>query len=126
MTHRAITNTDQDRQLLVGATADQFARSGVFADYQARRARNTLRRQRDDLATFADYLAAGQFYASTSDEAQRLYSDPTAWSGIDPHGSGDARLRRTARISRSIPVLSHWPELWPSRGGGDRTQEVYL
>ena len=41
-----------------------------------------MRRQRDDLATFADYLAAVQFYASTSDEAQRLYSDPTAWSGI--------------------------------------------
>ena len=64
MTHNAITKTDQDRQLLVGATADQFARSGVFADYQARRARNTLRRQRDDLATFADYLVAVQFYAS--------------------------------------------------------------
>ena len=82
MTHSAITNTDQERQLLVGATADRFARSGVFADYQARRARNTLHRQRDDLATFADYLAAVQFYASPSDEAQRLYSDPTAWSGI--------------------------------------------
>ena len=82
MIYSAITTPDQDRQLLVGATADQFARSGVFADYQARRARNTLRRQRDDLATFADYLAAVQFYATTSDEAQRLYSDPTAWSGI--------------------------------------------
>jgi hypothetical protein len=44
VTNNALTNTDQDRQLLVGATADQFARTGVFADYQTRRARNTLRR----------------------------------------------------------------------------------
>jgi hypothetical protein len=82
MTSNALTTPEQDRQLLVGATADQYAREGVFADYQARRARNTLRRQRDDLATFADYLAVVQFYATTSDEAQRLYSDPAAWSGI--------------------------------------------
>ena len=27
-----------DRQLIVGAAADQFARAGVFSDYQARRA----------------------------------------------------------------------------------------
>src|SRR3954463_1082981 len=83
MTPNPITPSEAlDRQLLVGATADQFARCGVFADYQARRARNTLRRQLDDLATFADYLAAVQFYAVASDEAQRLYSDPLAWSGI--------------------------------------------
>ncbi|MEO8393483.1 MAG: tyrosine-type recombinase/integrase [Chloroflexota bacterium] len=82
MPNNALTNTDQDRQLLVGATADQYARTGVFADYQARRARNTLRRQQDDLATFADYLAAVQFYTAASDESLRLYSDPAAWSGI--------------------------------------------
>src|SRR5215213_11909439 len=82
MPNNALTKTDQDRQLLVGATADQFARTGVFADYQARRARNTLRRQLDDLATFADYLAAVQFYAEARDEAQRLYRDPATWSGM--------------------------------------------
>ena len=52
MTTNAITLTpqDSDRQAIVGATADQFARAGVFQDYQARRASNTLRRQQDDLA----------------------------------------------------------------------------
>ena len=40
-----ISAEQRDRQLAVGATADQFAREGVFEDYQARRAKNTLRRQ---------------------------------------------------------------------------------
>ena len=45
MTNNAITTTDHDRQLIVGAAADQAARSGVFSEYQMRRAANTLRRQ---------------------------------------------------------------------------------
>ena len=74
--------TTADRQAIVGATADQFARAGVFADYQARRAANTLRRQRDDLATFADHLAYVRFYADADGQAERLYSDPAAWSNV--------------------------------------------
>ncbi len=34
----AITTSDPDRQRIVGAAADKAARSGVFADYQSRRA----------------------------------------------------------------------------------------
>ena len=65
-----------DRQLVVGATADQFARAGVFADYQARRAPNTLRRQRDDLITFAEYLTAVQFYSHASRTSRTALQRP--------------------------------------------------
>lgn len=86
----AIVTHDQDereqsRQIVVSATADQFARAGVFADYQTRRAPNTLRRQLDDLTTFAEYLTAVQFYeasAGHTDYAEQLYSDPAAWAHI--------------------------------------------
>jgi hypothetical protein len=55
----AITTADHnERQRIVGAAADQATRSGVFSDYQTRRAANTLRHQRADLGVFADYLAA--------------------------------------------------------------------
>ena len=69
MTNTAITlpAADQalgvDRRAAVGAAADQAAREGVFADYAERRAANTFRRQRADLASFARYLVAVQFHA---------------------------------------------------------------
>ena len=79
----AITPINPDeRQIVVGAAADQFARAGVFADYQARRAPNTLRRQRADLATFAAYLTAVKFYDAADGQDEQLYSDPAAWAHI--------------------------------------------
>ena len=80
-----ISSTDKslDRQhrATVGAAADQAAREGVFADYAERRAANTLRRQRADLASFARYLAAVQFHA----DAETLQTEPAAWAQIS-HG----------------------------------------
>jgi len=78
----AIINTDQDRQLMVGAAADHASRSGVFSDYQMRRAQNTLRRQRDDLATFVEYLVEVQFYTEATGHAQQLFHDAEAWANI--------------------------------------------
>lgn len=77
-----------DRQSIVGAAADQAARADVFADYQVRRATNTLRHQRGDLTVFAEYLATVQFYPATAHIDERkargalLYNEAQAWSSI--------------------------------------------
>ena len=59
----------------------------MFADYTERKAATTLRRQRADLATFATYLEAVQFYPTGSAAEQRqhaegLQTDPAAWEAI--------------------------------------------
>ncbi|MCP4543637.1 MAG: site-specific integrase [Chloroflexi bacterium] len=60
----------------LGRQANDAAQAGVFADYQARRAANTLRRHRVDLATFAQYLN------SDAAHAHQLATDPQSWAGI--------------------------------------------
>lgn len=82
MTTNALALNDNDRQITVGAAADTFARNGVFEDYHTRRARNTLRRQLDDLGTFIEYLVDVQFYAETTGHADQLYHDAEAWANI--------------------------------------------
>lgn len=60
----------------LGAMANRAAGASVFADYRARKATNTRRRQDGDLALFADYLRAlGQ-------EPGELAADPAAWAGL--------------------------------------------
>lgn len=81
----ATTNTTASdyRQVIVADTADVFARSGVFADYATRRAANTLRRQKADLALFAEYLAAIRFYERASaHKADALQTDAAEWANI--------------------------------------------
>lgn len=59
-----------------GAIANEIAGAAAFADYQARRAANTRRRQLSDLALFADYLR------SLGLDPGDLAGDPAAWTGI--------------------------------------------
>lgn len=88
MTSAIVTTHGDERQMIVGAAADHAARSGVFEDYQARRAMNTLRHQRADLTAFARYLEAVQFYPPAADEQERarrgdvLHREASAWAGI--------------------------------------------
>src|SRR5215208_5183634 len=88
MTDALITTSHDDRQLMVGAAADHAARSGIFTDYQSRRAANTLRHQLGDLTAFAEYLAAVKFYPVTTHVDERkargaaLFREATAWSSI--------------------------------------------
>lgn len=56
--------------------ADRAAGAAVFADYQRRRAANTLRRQAADLALFE------QFLWSVGVAVERLATSPEAWAGI--------------------------------------------
>jgi len=60
----------------VGAAANQMASENVFADFQSRKAKNSLVRQRNDLAVFQTYLL------SVGVEAENLFSNPSAWHGI--------------------------------------------
>jgi len=67
-----------DTRAVVSAAADQVASRHVFDDYKSRKAPNTIRRQANDLAVFADYLRQVGF-SLTHDELQ-IGSD--AWVGI--------------------------------------------
>lgn len=60
----------------ISKAANDAARQTVFADYQIRRAKNTLLRQRADLALFADFLT--ELGVRVGD----LANDPAAWCGI--------------------------------------------
>lgn len=60
--------------------ADAAAAEQVFADYRRRRAAETLRRQRADLALFARFLEAAG--VRPAPDAEALATDPAAWRGI--------------------------------------------
>jgi integrase len=62
----------------VGEIANAHASAAAFDDYMSRKAPNTIRRQRDDLANFAQYLAAVSIQRTADD----LQTSPTAWAGM--------------------------------------------
>lgn len=72
--------TQPNSMELAGRVANGHAAKAAFADYQSRKADNTLRRQRADLALFADFLAVAGIKAAPSGED--LYSTPDAWRGV--------------------------------------------
>jgi integrase len=77
MTQTAITpRTETTALAQAGQVANGIAARSVFADYQSRKAANTLRRQSADLALFAEYLSAAGLQAGDFE------SDPQAWRGV--------------------------------------------
>ena len=69
-------NTALTLQEQAGQAANAAAGGVVFADYLARKAANTIRRQAGDLNLFADFLAGAGVMAGD------LQADPNAWAGI--------------------------------------------
>ena len=59
-----------------GQAANEAAARAAFQDHTARKADNTLRRKRADLALFEEYLQ------SAGVPAMGLYDNPAAWRGI--------------------------------------------
>ena len=57
--------------------ANHAAQRHTFEDYTTRKSQNTLERQKDDLACFA------QFLATVGADAGDLQNDPDAWAGIE-------------------------------------------
>ena len=76
----------------LGAVADHYASENVFADFKARKAKNTLAAHKFDLAVFAEYLDAAAGVVSTLPAAQqravwltegkRYQTTPSAWQGM--------------------------------------------
>lgn len=69
---------DPEAIAAAGVIADDYARAGVFADYQTAKAENTLSRHRHDLLSFADFLDD----AGTAADGALLFSSPEAWHGV--------------------------------------------
>lgn len=61
---------------LAGQVANDVAARSVFMDYQSRKAKNTLRRQVNDLALLAEYLSAAGLRVGD------FTADPESWRGI--------------------------------------------
>ena len=59
-----------------GEVANGVAVRSVFKDYQSRKAKNTLRRQANDLALFA------QFLQGTGLQVGNFVTNPDSWSGV--------------------------------------------
>jgi integrase len=59
-----------------GHAANDAASRRAFQDYQQRKASNTRRRQRADLALFAEFLDEAGI------ETGKLYEEPAAWAGV--------------------------------------------
>jgi integrase len=76
MTNDLIPTTPTNPLALAGQVANGIAARSVFADYQARKAANTLRRQANDLALFAEYLGTAGLNPGDFE------NDPQAWHGI--------------------------------------------
>jgi integrase len=77
MTQTAITPRHETTALAqAGQVANGIAARSVFVDYRARKAANTLRRQANDLALFAEYLGAAGLQVGD------FASDPQAWRGV--------------------------------------------
>jgi len=72
-----ITQQDSADLVAAGRAANEAASQSAFADYQSRKAGNTIARQNVDLATFAAYLA--QAVGSAPGD---LAHDPQAWRGV--------------------------------------------
>ncbi|TXH14680.1 MAG: site-specific integrase [Hyphomicrobiaceae bacterium] len=86
-----LAEQDAARQNLIGALANEAADASAFADYQADKPANTLRRQAGDLAVFARFLSLLKFYTLDAEQdadaqhkarAARLMHEPTAWGNI--------------------------------------------
>src|SRR6266704_1104334 len=75
---QSLTIINQDRRGLdmIGAAANHAAAQSVLADYQARKAQETLRRQAADIRLFETYLAQAGLLVSD------MASDLASWSGV--------------------------------------------
>ena len=66
MTTCAIVTTTAADLTRAGQAANAIAAQNVFTDYRSRRAANTIRRQTEDLALFAERLNAVSLNAAAS------------------------------------------------------------
>lgn len=73
-----MTNLQTTTTAQIGQIANEHAAQAAFADYKDRKAKNTITRQKYELARFAEYLAAVQITTT----ADALQTSPDAWRGM--------------------------------------------
>jgi len=106
----------------IGKIANGVAAAHAFADYRARKAANTLRRQDADLALFADYLG------EVGGEAGDLAHDPTAWHGLTwglVAGFVQWQLQRGYAVSTTnvrLSTVKAYAKLAAKAGSLDKTE----
>jgi len=73
-----VVSTPANTEIMIqaGQAANRAAAGHVFEDYRARKADNTIRRHDNDLARFAEFLAAAGIPGGD------LAGDPEAWRGV--------------------------------------------
>lgn len=78
----ALVPSSQNGAIAVaGQVANGYAAADAFLDYTSRKADNTLKAQRADLATFAEFLCTATAGADCPDAAT-LQIEPAAWAGV--------------------------------------------
>ena len=116
-----------DRMKAAGQAADHAASKHVFADYHSRKAKNTVKAQRFDLAVFAEYLSI----AGVMVDASRLQTDPDAWQGVTwglVEGFVKWQLQAghaVASLNRRLSTVKAYAKL-AAKAGAISTQELAL
>ena len=77
----ALATTGQDALIVIGKMANEYADGNVFEDFNGRKADNTLRAYRSDLASFAAFLHDASKGAVTV-TGDALQTTPEAWRGV--------------------------------------------
>ncbi len=128
MTNQAITPlpTEPNALAMAGQAANGFAAQSAFIDYRDRKAKNTLRRQDNDLALFAQYLRAAGL--QVGDFAQ----DPQAWCGISwglVEGFARWQLQQgyaVASVNVRLATVKGYARLALKAGGLDQTEYAMI
>lgn len=111
----------------VGKVADHHAAGATFADYISRKAKNTSKAQRFDLAVFAAYLTA----VGVRVDAHQLQTTPGAWHGMTwgiVEGFVKWQLQAgaaVASINRRLSTVKVYAKL-ASRAGAISAQDLAL
>lgn len=97
----SLTAPDYADPTPIGVIANEIAAAHAFSDYQARLAKRTKRRQRNDLTLFASYLDLCGIHTA----AEALMTDITAWHPIT-HGLVSGFLRYQLQAGYAIGSIN--------------------
>jgi integrase len=100
----ALTTTNTAPLFTLGELANRYAQSDIFADFNRRKAANTLRAYRSDLESFATFLreASGGAVDVTG---VSLQTTPEAWAGVT-WGLVAAFVQWLLRSSASVTTIN--------------------
>jgi integrase len=129
MTNKLTTTTTAPTDLeIAGAVANGHAARAAGEDYRNRKSDATLRAQRADLATFAEFLTA----AGLDADPDALQMDPQSWHGITWGIVAAFRQwaldsgRAIGTINRALSTIRTYAKLAAKAGAIDATELVLI